>query len=559
LLTISGTSGKNGKRTLTELIRNYPKNLNWEEGAENDCITLVRINSILSEIGKRDPDHRILCGKTILRTLKYPIYRPERANEILEDLYKSAARKIQILGKISPMIVKDSSKVFLKIIGDTRTFERWNSTIRKRDSMYSVFRNGFLALTSVAPRYSIAPLARNLDSSNKDLSGEVRRIFLEMGEHPENTTPLLLDHTRHKNIIIRKNISSLMEDILILKSRRNAEILLRSLRIRRNHYVLGAALEGIGIVVDKCGTEIGKNIEIIYPFTTHSNEDVSRSAISTIGNIAVREKKNRFGCTKKLIQALHQSRPMVRLAALSSLQNILEQYKEGRRAVIPHLIELQTDPQETIRWRSSAILKEAGFDNKKITEFMVADNNLKYTQRLIKELEKGSTVDLRDAKLHIRKARKNLKEDRYKRASFYANLARGGVLEMRSKSPPKLDIELVAEKEIISGEANILGVVMTNLGRLHAYNPSVYYPNNVDILKRLPRRIKGEESIRTDVKWTPFREGKIQFRTRISYSDYADYRRAYNKDIWLEVTSPKNSVEIKGKDDSIPDVSTEVQ
>jgi len=29
LLTISGTSGKNGKRTLTELIRNYTKNLNW--------------------------------------------------------------------------------------------------------------------------------------------------------------------------------------------------------------------------------------------------------------------------------------------------------------------------------------------------------------------------------------------------------------------------------------------------------------------------------------------------------------------------------------------------
>jgi len=294
-------------------------------------------------------------------------------------------------------------------------------------------------------------------------------------------------------------------------------------------------IDALGKLVENTGISIGKRINVLFGMTAHTSPEILRVMIATLGIMAEKDRTVLARTTKHLLKALRHEEPVVRLTALTSLENVLRQYEEIRNTTIPHLIETQKDEKETIRWRSGNILRELGFENDDLEKYLTARKNIEETRAIIKELKKGSVLNLSGIISKMKRAKELMKESNFQKAYFYTDVARGGLIQVRVKHPPRLEFELMAEHGFYSYEENHFTVNVINTGKLHAYNFSISFSEDVEILGGVPNSIKAGVSESIDLSWTPQRVGRQLLILKLAFSDYADYRRSIEKKIWLEV------------------------
>ena len=547
VLSVIGTgSDKGAKEIITRSMKIRRKGMDWEERLYKDCQVQTRINFLLAMLGKQNPRFTAACVGVIIKTLKYPIYRPEISNRAVESLYKITAQKLLAICTEHPQMIRKQVPVILKVIGDALTFEKWVREKGDHDSMYSVFNNVFRKMTAIEPGYAVLPMVKNLSSTNKNIAITARKRLEELGRDPHKIVPYLLNCFANKSSVVGKNTNAILSDIMPLKPGVNANILLRYLHTCKNEAVLIHTVEALGKLVEKTDVGIGKGINVLIKLSSHPNVNVCRIVMTTLSKIALKEKKALSVCTKHLIKGLHHREPAVRLTALSSLENLVKKYEQARITVIPHLISARSDGEDTIRWRSSNILKELGVESNDIQDYLAVKNNLKETKRIMKELKRGSVINLSEVKRNLERAYENLKRRNYKKASIYANLARGGVLEIRAKSSPKIEVEIIAERGLFANDQNKFELSMTNIGKQHAYNISVTFSEDVEVMGSIPHRINAGDTRTVSLGWTPQKEGRQLFKVTFSFTDYTDYRRSYDKKIWLDVVHRPKRTETRG-------------
>jgi len=271
LTAIALRNEENAKDVMRELRKVYLGELNWENDLRFDVLLRIRINSIYVEIAKRYPRHIPICFRIITKTLKYPFYRPERTNPMVENLYKSTIKRLLAICRISPRMVKFSVPIILKIIGDTQTFGKWIRCARKPNSMFSVFNNAFISITDREPGFASLPMVRNLSTTNKKINKVVRKRFIGLAEKPERIVPPLLACFTNKSSEIRKNAYEILCEIICIKPSANVNILLRCMDKYKDERIRIYLIDALGKLVENTGISIGKRINVLFGRTAHTS------------------------------------------------------------------------------------------------------------------------------------------------------------------------------------------------------------------------------------------------------------------------------------------------
>ena len=536
LILLAAGSDRAEKGILDSMEERYKAKVEDGSLREDFLTDCHRLNKFLVELGRNSNESIPGIMNILLRCITYPIYRPEQSEEEEEELYRSGGNSISILSEYAPGTIPLVLPKILKVLSDTYIFENWKEDADDEESMRTVYKDIFNRLTAGDPADFIDSLLKYSSSTNRTMERLVRERLMEMAaEDHEPVLRSVIDAFESGDGSIRKNAGSTVERIASMDPAASSEILMTCIG-GKNERTAQYAAKALKNLLESTEKTPLKDIDPVLKLMERPAHEVRREAVALLGKIIEMDTSLANRCVKYIVKGLKQEWG-VRLEALSSLGRISKVDPILRKFSIPFIIEGLEDKHEQVKWRASNILKELGINEDDIKHYESARRQMDMAEPKLRELRKGTALDLDEITHELSRAKDMMKETNYREADLLAIRTNEMLIELQAGNRPEIDLVMEKNRKFVEGKHTPFKLILINTGMVHVFDITIGFSQNVEIIEEAPVYIKAGGEQDMSLAWTPPRAGRMPLKITCSFKDKSGAVRELDKDIWIDVLS----------------------